>query len=69
MLPELHLELIEPVGVDEEDSVEDDIASDAEKDERFPGISIGERPSKERHNDRGHALESSIEGLDTRNIS
>ena len=61
---ELHLEFIEPIGVDEEDCVEDDVASDAEEDERFPGVSVGERPRKEGDNNCWHALKGSIKGLE-----
>ena len=61
---ELHLELIEPIGVDEKDCVEDDIASDAEENKWFPGVPVGERPCKEGHNYCWHTLKSSIKGLD-----
>ena len=63
---ELHLEFIEPIGVDEEDCVEDDVASDAEEDERFPGVSVGERPSKEGDNNCWHALKGSVKSLEAK---
>ena len=63
---ELHLELIEPISVDEEDCVKDDVSSDAEEDKRFPGVSVGERPGKEGHNNCWHALKGSIEGLEAK---
>ena len=60
---ELHLELIEPISVDEEDCVKDDVSSDAEEDKRFPGVSVGEGASEEGHNNCWHALKGSIKGL------
>ena len=65
IVSEFHLELIEPIGVDEKDSVEDDVSGDAEENKGFPGVAVGERPSKEGHNYCWHTLQSSIEGLDT----
>ena len=68
MVSELHLQLIEPKGVDEEDGIEDDVATNAEEDKRFPGVSVGERPSKEGDNNCWYTLESSIKGLDTNEV-
>ena len=63
---ELHLELIEPIGIDKEDCVEDDVASDAEEDKGFPGVSVGERTSEEGHNNCWHTLNGSVKGLDSK---
>ena len=58
-----HLELIEPVSVDHIDDVEEDVASEAGKDEGLPGELIREWTGKESYKDGGEALQSTVYSL------
>ena len=53
----LRTELVEPVGVYEEDNIEEEVAKEGREDERLTAVLVGQRPGEQGEQDGGGALQ------------